>query len=278
MLAMEGRGERGPCSFLLGPGHLHRPRVEKRSLALGFLTEPWGPGAWSLFGGSLGLRPPSVKDKVIRPSLQGRDKGQRDLDAMVPPHVCSWFPLPETHPSDEQMLRRRWSQASPPRTLLARSHKRTARTARARALADREAALVTLDFMVMMDGLSGRQAEAIGRQLAECFHPQEAGPGLCPAFDRGSQAPGETTQSDRTCWGTHVIPEREGRLEGARAGAVVPRTLGALGPSPASDRHPHASTALHLSLTRSSHLIRRAALRGPGGPTVGKPGAGLTGH
>ena len=109
----EGRGG-APAASCWVRAHLRKPSVEKKSLALGFLTEPWGPGAWSLLGCSLGLCPSSAKGTVVPSHLASLWRGAKRPGCHAPSRVCSWFPLPESHPFDEQMPRRHWSQASPP--------------------------------------------------------------------------------------------------------------------------------------------------------------------
>lgn len=63
MLAI-GRGG-GSHSFLPGLGPAAKPKVKKKSLALGFLTEPWGP--WRLVPHWLqpGLCPSSEKQRPL---------------------------------------------------------------------------------------------------------------------------------------------------------------------------------------------------------------------
>lgn len=101
-----------PRSFLLGLGLAAQTQ---KSLALGFLTKPWGPGDphW-LQPGSLSVI--CKTETAIQSCLQGCGKRQSELAVRLPPRVCSWFPLLETL-FDEQMPRRPWSQASPLWTL-----------------------------------------------------------------------------------------------------------------------------------------------------------------
>ena len=93
-----------------------------------------------------------------------------------------------------------------------------------------------LQCIVMMDGLSGRQAEAIGHWPAAGFPPRaHKRPGrVCAQPLAEAARPLERPPNVTGHAGDTVIPKREDRLDGARAGTGVPRKLTALGLIPTS--------------------------------------------